>query len=164
MATAPCATAWSMKARPSARVPGRAANRNPGATFRLSTARPRISVSSSTVGSMPLADSFINSVSRNFFCPRVGADQKLFAFIHFGSGADRRDTQQRADLLDDPAHRRGGDPAAGGIVVRIGVALRFVDHDEYRIPRIVHGKRAGEGGDARIARILATSLSAVPVL
>ena len=66
-ATAPRATASSMKPRPSTRLPGSAANRKPGLTSRESAVRPRMSRIAAAESGVrgPCAPS-MSSVSRNF--------------------------------------------------------------------------------------------------
>ena len=44
--------------------------------------------------------------------------------------------------MDDPAHRRRRDPAAGGVIEGPRVALRFVHHHQHDVSGRVHGKGA----------------------
>src|SRR5579875_2886761 len=100
-ATAPASTAFGMKARPSTLAPGRAANRKPGFTARLSAAIPLIwgSASSARV---------TRSERRLVIDGRLGArglDRNLGRRRRERLGRLTLDAQHRADPVDDRADR-----------------------------------------------------------
>jgi len=53
---------------------------------------------------------------------------------------DRLHAEQRGDALDRSADRRGNRPAGGGVAVALLVGVRFVDHGQDQIFRIVDWK------------------------
>src|SRR3546814_35693 len=152
-AAAPCAMACGMKSRPSARLPGSAAKRQPADTLRLSAVRPLISTSDKAApGCMLCSSPFNSSVRRKLASFRSHLDIGDHLLDHRLAVVARRHAQQRADALDQAADQRRRDPAAGGVAVGLLGRLRLVDHGEEHVARIVHGKGADEGGDAGVAR------------
>src|SRR5436190_17420696 len=123
MATAPRAIASAAKLRPSCLVPGKAANRKPGCTYRESAVRPTISGSFNPVGAGAGA---ISSVSFKPLTLQSVDDQRPLDLRR--RFVNRLHADQWRHALDYPAGRRGDCPAGGGITMALLVGVRFVDH------------------------------------
>src|SRR5690606_1307949 len=135
-----------MKLRPSAFVPGSAANRKPRSTARESAVMPRISTSDAsrlTTVVSPARRSF----KRTRLLRRVYRDQQIVHGLGRIDG-QRRHPPQRGHALDDAPHGGRCDPAAGRIAEGLGVRLRLVAHDEHHVARIVHREHADERSEA----------------
>src|SRR4051812_37404181 len=135
MAMAPRAIASAAKLRPSCLLPGNAANRKPGCTFRESAVRPTISGSFNPVGAGAGA---ISSVSfKPLALQTVDHQRPLDLGRRF---VDRLHTEERRDPLDYPAGCRSDGPAGGSVAVALLVGVRFVDHGQDQVFRIVDRK------------------------
>src|SRR3546814_8016634 len=107
-----------MKARPSARVPGSAAKREPAATLRLSAVRPLISTSEKAAPGCMLPLSPSNRSVRRKLAPfRSHLDVGDHLLDHCRVVLARLDAEQGRDALDHAARQRRCNPAAGGLAV-----------------------------------------------
>src|SRR3984893_5427961 len=128
IATAPCATASAANARPSRRVPGKAAKRKPGRMVRESALRPTISGSGPGLGVTPAS-----SVSFKPLALKAVYEQRA---LHFGRCfVDGLHSENGRNPRDDAAGRRSYGPARGCIAVALLVGMWFVDHRQDKILR-----------------------------
>src|SRR5919201_5813601 len=150
---APLSTAAAAKSCPSLRAPGTQKKSAPGATWRLSYARPAISTSPSPATS---ATSVPASSSRGFIggdCMAVRASGTLGGAA--GGGGRRasllvgRDLEVGKREPRDLAERRRCDLAA------VILALRSIDDHGDQQPRILGGGKAYERGDILRLRVVA---------
>src|SRR5438477_7498195 len=127
IATAPRAIASAAKLRPSCFVPGKAANRKPGSTFRESAVMPTISVSFNPAGDPGGAGTgAISSVSFKPLTLQSVDDQRPLDLRR--GFVNRLHADQWRHALDYPAGCRGDCPAGGGITMARLVGVRFGDH------------------------------------
>src|ERR1700730_15034932 len=120
IATAPCATASAANARPSRRVPGKAAKRKPGRMVRESALRPTVSGSGPGLGGRPA-----RSVSFKPLSLEAVYEQRP---PHFGRCfVDGLHSENGRNPLDDAAGRRSYGPARGCIAVALLVGRWVVD-------------------------------------
>src|SRR5882724_12355944 len=158
-AAAPRASASSMKVRPSARVPGSAANSQPGSTRRESAVKPRMSISPGVAcPCTSMSAPSMRSLSRTRLFRGRAYRHEVPALRLRRLVRDRFDAQQRRHALDDAPDRRRRHPAGRRVAVRAGVRLGLVDYDEDRVARRVHRKGRDEGSEARIGGITLAEL------